>query len=193
MPATLLYLHGFESSGQSAKAALLEAWVATHRPDIRYWRPSLPDTPAAAWACIEQWVTQAQQDGHQLGVVGSSLGGFWSTCVNARFAVPAVVINPAVHPQFLLRHFLGPRTNPYTGQHYELTPAHIDELIALDLLAPATPSQIWLLQQDGDEVLDYRQACAFYHDCRITLEQGGNHAFTGFERHCAEIVRFLHL
>lgn len=193
MFSTLIYLHGFESSGRSAKAALLDAWLREHRPDIRYWRPTLPDTPAAAWACISDLIQCAQQEGGQIGVVGSSLGGFWSTCVNAHFALPAVVINPAVHPQLLLRHFLGARTNPYTGQQYVLTPAHIDELVALDLAAPAVPARIWLLQQQGDEVLDYRQACAYYHECQITLEPEGNHAFTGFERYCAEIVRFLHL
>ena len=40
---------------------------------------------------------------------------------------------------------------------------------------------------------DYRHALQFYHFARTTVEQGGNHAFTGFERYCAQIVRFLQL
>ena len=43
--ATLVYLHGFLSSGGSAKAAQLATYLAAERPDIHYLRPTLPDTP----------------------------------------------------------------------------------------------------------------------------------------------------
>ena len=69
----------------------------------------------------------------------------------------------------------------------------VAELEALDPPAPDGQTRIWLLQQEGDEVLDYRVALDYYRACQITREAGGNHAFIGFERHCAGIVEFLHL
>ena len=147
--------------------------------------------PLAAWQAIDALVTPLL--GGQLAVLGSSLGGFWATCLAARYALPAVVINPAVHPQQLLRHFIGQRQNPYTGQRYQLDESHIAELEALDPPAPDGQTRIWLLQQEGDEVLDYRLALDYYQACRITREAGGNHAFCGFERYCAQIVEFLQL
>ena len=190
--ATLVYLHGFLSSGGSAKAAQLATYLAAERPDIRYLRPTLPDTPDEAWAavcgCLEPCLAQGP-----VGVIGSSLGGFWATCAAERFAVPAVVVNPAVHPQQLLHHFLGEQRNPYSGRSFTLLPEHMQVLAALDHPTLAHPERFWLLQQSGDEVLDYRVAVDYYRAGRVTLEAGGNHAFTGFERHCPEIVRFLQL
>ena len=117
--ATLIYLHGFLSSGGSAKANQLAVYLAAERPDIHYLRPTLPDTPREAWAavcdCIKAWLAHGP-----VGLIGSSLGGFWATCAAEQFSLPAVVVNPAVHPQLLLEHFLGEQTNPYTGQRFTL-------------------------------------------------------------------------
>ena len=189
---TLIYLHGFQSSGRSAKACLLGDYLAVHHPDVTYLRPTLPDTPCEAWQAIGQQIEAALSSG-AVGLIGSSLGGFWSTCASERYGLPAVVINPAVHPQHLLQHFLGPQTNPYTGASYTLTTEHMQQLSALDIPQLTHPERFWLLQQQGDEVLDYRQASAYYAAGRVTLEAGGNHAFIGFERYCPEIVRFFHI
>jgi predicted esterase YcpF (UPF0227 family) len=59
------------------------------------------------------------------------------------------------------------------------------------LPAALTPSRYWLLLQRGDEVLDYREAVAFYAGCRQTVEAGGDHQFQGFERHLPGVAAFL--
>jgi hypothetical protein len=58
----LLYLHGFNSSPGSAKAQQMAAWVAENRPDIEVVIPAQPNTPAAAWAAIEQAIADLKAE-----------------------------------------------------------------------------------------------------------------------------------
>ncbi|HAT05831.1 MAG TPA: esterase YqiA [Aeromonas salmonicida] len=195
MKSVLLYLHGFNSSPGSAKAQQMAAWVAEYRPDIEVIIPAQPNTPAAAWAAIEQIIedVSARHGAHfKLGAVGSSLGGFMATRVAERYGCRAALINPAVRPHELLCDYLGPQTNSYTNERFELLPVHMDELKALAVPVTA-PERLWILQQQEDEVLDYRKALTEYQFARLSLECGGNHAFTGFERYPAQIIHFLGL
>lgn len=188
----LLYIHGFNSSPLSQKAQLMAQYCAQYRPDIKCLAPQLAPFPQQAALQLTQLVEQHQAN-HQIGLVGSSLGGYLATWLNAQFALPAVLINPAVKPYDLLSDYLGEQQNPYTGERYILTTDHIDELKALEVVKLADPKAFWLLQQTDDEILDYRQAVTKYRDSKQTVEPGGDHSFVGFERYCADIIRFLQL
>ncbi len=191
-PSLLLYIHGFNSSPLSMKANLMREYCAQHRPDIKVIVPQLPCFPEQAAQLLLDIVEQYKDD-YNIGLVGSSLGGYMSTWLNAKYGFKAVVVNPAVKPYELLVDYLGEQTNPYTHETYTLEACHIDELKALDVQSIASPNSFWLLQQTEDEVLDYLQVVDKFAKAKQTVEQGGDHSFVGFERYPAKIIEFLEL
>src|SRR3954471_15763935 len=75
----LLYLHGFRSSPQSTKARMVGARVARDHPGVTWWCPQLPPSPKAAVELVMHGI--AGWPKAQMGVIGSSLGGFYGTYV----------------------------------------------------------------------------------------------------------------
>ncbi|ORT48287.1 esterase [Vibrio sp. qd031] len=191
-PSLLLYIHGFNSSPKSMKANLMADYVNTHRPDIQLLIPQIPCYPKTAIALLTQLV-ETHQDDYEIGLVGSSLGGYLSTWLNQQYGLKAVLVNPAVKPYELLSDYLGEQTNPYTNEHYTLDHSHIEDLKQLDVERLNDPTDFWLIQQMGDEVLDYRQAVDKFSASRQTVERGGDHSFQQFERFPEKIIQFLKL
>lgn len=190
---TIVYLHGFRSSPASAKATAMasavEALPAALRPRLHI--PFLRGGPAAAIGETAAWIEANVDDPHAtLTLVGSSLGGYYATHLCERLNARAVVVNPAIRPYDDLAPYRGPQTNLHTGETFVVTDAHFGELRALAVARLRDPFRYWLLVQTGDEVLDFRQAVAYYAGAYQLVEGGGDHAFVGFERQLGAILRF---
>lgn len=184
----IVYLHGFNSSPASGKARQLGEQMASIGRLADYYCPALPNRPREAIAKVES--TLARGRSGPITLVGSSLGGFYATWLAEKHGWKAVLVNPAVHAQTLMRDSLGPQTNWHTGEKWLLTESHLAELAALDVPAITRPERYLLLAQTGDEVLDYRDAVAYYAGATQIIEDGGDHGFAGFERHFQTILDF---
>jgi len=189
----LLYLHGFRSSPQSAKARWMAGWVATHRPDLAWACPQLPPSPAAALDCIR--TLTAGWPAATTGVIGSSLGGFYATIVAESLGCRAVVVNPAVDPARDLASHIGRQTLYHAAdESFDFRADHVDELRAMTPPRPlAHPANILAIVAKGDEVLDWREMTSRYAQGPLKLIAGSDHGLTDFESHVPDLLRHLRL
>ena len=188
----LLYLHGFRSSPQSAKARQMAAYVALHHPGVTFWCPQLPPSPRAAMALVAQGI--AHWPGAAMAVVGSSLGGFYASWVAHHKGCPSVMLSPAVHPARDLERHIGEQTSWHDpAQRFYFQPEYIGELRALDTSdqPPAAPEMAIIAK--GDEVLDWREMAARYTHARRIVQEGGEHALANFSDHLPQVAQFLRL
>jgi predicted esterase YcpF (UPF0227 family) len=188
---TIVYLHGFRSSPASIKATRLREAVATLPAPKRITLhvPELSHQPADAVESVVDWVERHAQD-TSLTFVGSSLGGFYATHLAERFDTRAVAINPSVRPYLDLAPWRGVQTNLYTGAAFTVTEEHFDELRAIAVSRITRPERYFLLVETGDEVLDYREAVAYYAGAYQYVRGGGDHTFTEFVAQIPAILRF---
>ncbi len=186
----LLYLHGFRSSPLSYKAQAMARYMAERHPDVHFWCPQLPPSPREAMALVEAGI--ADWPRATMGVIGSSLGGFYATWVAHQTGCPSVLVNPAVHPERDLARHLGEQTTwQDPSARFFFRAEFLDELRALGLhdQPPAGPEL--LLVAKGDEVLDWREMTARYLQATQIVREGGDHAFSEFEDYLDRIAAFL--
>ncbi len=186
--ASLLYIHGFNSSPQSHKAIVTGRWLARHYPEVNFLCPPLSLFPQAAMTSLEQVL---REQGDDLYLVGSSMGGFYATWLAQRHACKAVLINPAVAPWRGRDYLLGEQINYHTGERCVFEARHLEALQAFDVPSLMHPEQLRVLLQTGDEVLDYRLALEKYRACEMRVERGGDHSFQNFETHLPDIMEFF--
>jgi predicted esterase YcpF (UPF0227 family) len=182
----ILYLHGFTSGPQSHKAVALRQRLAALGRESQFICPQLPASPAAAIALAESLI---QQHGITT-VVGSSLGGYYATHLGESFGLKVVLVNPAVVAYLSLEKYLGPQRWLYTGESFDFTAQHIDELRTIHHPQLSRPERYWLLVEEADETLDYRHAVARYAGARQSVLPGGDHSFTRWNDFLDDIIAF---
>ena len=188
----LLYLHGFRSSPQSAKARQVAARVAAQHPGVTWWCPQLPASPREAMAQVMNGI--AAWPARRMAVVGSSLGGFYATHVAKARGCKAVLLNPAVDPARDLAKYIGEQTAWHDpNERFYFEPRFVDELRALQCGPVADPARYFAVIAKGDEVLDWREMAGRYPGAPIKLLEASDHALSDFDDHIDEVFAFLGL
>lgn len=194
-PIYLLYLHGFRSSPQSAKARLLGAEIAKLQAQghaLTWLCPQLPPSPAQALKELRAWV--ADWPVEQMVVLGSSLGGFYATVLAEALGCRAVLINPAVAPARDLARYIGEQSHFHKPEEaFYFQPAFIGEFEAMNPYPITRPERYHALIAEGDEVLDWREMVAHYPDAHLKVLPGHDHAISDFASHLPTVMSWLGL
>ncbi|MEN9544753.1 MAG: hypothetical protein RLZZ598_1586 [Pseudomonadota bacterium] len=194
----LLYLHGFRSSPGSAKAQQVAAAIRALRVagrHIEWCCPQLPPSPLEAMRLIERLTLDWPRDA-RMGVIGSSLGGFYATVLaQQQTAIRAVLLNPAVNPARDLASQIGELDAWHDpGLKFSFTADHVAELRALTPAAITHPQRYAAVIAKGDEVLDWREMHRRYTGASLRLLEGNDHALSDFgEQHLPFVLDFFGL
>lgn len=198
MPTThLLYLHGFRSSPQSMKARKVASRVAALHPEVTWWCPQLPPSPAEAMDLVERRIAGWPRG--SMAVVGSSLGGFYARWLSLRLGCRAALLNPAVFPARDLAKYIGEQTSWHDpAARFYFLPEFVDQLRSLETdisressRTASTPSRLFAIVAQGDEVLDWREMQAFCKGGDLRLLPGSDHAISDFDHHIDAIFDWL--
>ena len=95
----ILYLHGFASCGEGNKSSELKKCFGTDNVIA----PDLPPSPLDAIQIIEEILRSSHFD----VLIGSSLGGFYATCLAEKYRMKAILLNPSTQPWETLSSQLG--------------------------------------------------------------------------------------
>jgi len=189
----LLYLHGFRSSPQSAKAQRLQRHIEDTRPHVVWCAPQLPPSPRQAAALLlETTRSWAGLPPESLAVVGSSLGGFYASWVAQQLRCKSVMINPSTTPWVTLEQHLGEQTAWHKPEEsFFFRPEYLDELQALNVGGQPPAAAQLLIAAMGDEVLHWQDMVARYPAAQLLLDEGSDHALSNFESYLPQIDKFL--
>jgi len=186
----LLYLHGFRSSPQSAKASRLASLFGSTYPDVHWWCPQLPPSPLEASKLILEGTANWPKE--SMAVIGSSLGGFYATWLAHRYDCKAIVINPAIDPARDLAKYIGEHSVWHDpNERIYFAPAYVEELRHLYVGEFKHPQKVFALIAKGDEVLDWREMTGRYPKCPQLVLEGSDHGVSDFELHIPKLLEFL--
>ncbi|MGB8695167.1 MULTISPECIES: YqiA/YcfP family alpha/beta fold hydrolase [Acinetobacter] len=187
----IIYLHGFQSSSLSIKGQQIKAFCQQQN-NFEVYLPDLNMPPKQALAYVSDMIATLDQ----VVLIGSSLGGFYATQLVAKHGVPAVLINPAMRPWQLFHDLFGSEQIPYKlNAQWTLDHTQLDQLRQMAVPFVQDAAKILVLLQQGDEVLDYREAQRYYsnasHQSMIITETNGKHAMDNFADKIPMALQFL--
>jgi len=179
----ILFIHGFGSCGTGTKAETLRK----HFGHEHFISPDLPVEPSHCLTILHNLITQHQP----IATISSSLGSYYANWFNRHQNLPAIVINPAVEAAKTLKPHIGHHQHWCTNEPFELTLDHIKQLENIQRPQIQQKEKYLVLLQQGDEILDYKQAVRFYKGKEIIIEKKGNHRFENLSQYLTIIDQFI--
>ena len=203
----LIYIHGLDSDANSTKGRLLEEYCQQYHPDITVLRPDLNQAPAQVFDHILSLIENAKkQSGNIEGaaveltntvLIGSSLGGYFSTLVSNHTGCPALLLNPSTQPHITLQRFANDAISSNsdtsgskdtssedyvlhsTAGGWDITNADLQWFADHPLSTVNYPNKVAVLIKEGDELLDPALSQTFYQaqGAKVTVQTGRRSSF----------------
>lgn len=211
----IIYIHGLDSGANSTKGILLENYCQQYHSDINVVRPDLNKTPDQVFRQILSLIESlnnkntddAQLETSNTVLVGSSLGGYFSTLVSNHIGCPALLLNPSTQPHVTLQRFADESilarndrnevsTNKVlytTAGGWNITYSDLQWFAEHQLAAVNYPNKIAVLIKEGDELLDPNLSAKFYqqHGAKVILQAEGDHRFSDFGEQLPMVIDML--
>ena len=201
----IIYVHGLDSDANSTKGLLLEDYCDKHYPEIKVYRPDLNSAPKQVFEQLVKSVIELNKEDKTV-LVGSSLGGYFSTLVSNHTGCPALLLNPSTQPHVTLQRFanelllesvedkiLDNHILHTTAGGWNITPADLQWFANHQLVSIDYPHKIAVVLKKGDELLNAELSKDFYqsHGATVTVQTGGDHRFTDFSEQLPMVISTL--
>ncbi len=212
----VIYIHGLDSDANSTKGRLLEDYCRQYHSDINILRPDLNKTPDQVFRQILSLIEGLKHNDNiedekfkssNTVLVGSSLGGYFSTLVSNHTGCPALLLNPSTQPHVTLQRFaedsaaknnveeedLDSHIIHSTTGGWDITHADLQWFAAHQLSTINYPDKISVLIKDGDELLNPKLSKQFYKEqgVTVTMQAGGDHRFSDFGAQLPMVIEML--
>ena len=210
----IIYIHGLDSDANSTKGLLLERYCQQYHPDTNVWRPDLNKTPDQVFnqiLLLIESLNNNTENGHiepsNTVLVGSSLGGYFSTLVSNHTGCAALLLNPSTQPHITLQRFADESVLIDSGKEamsedyvlhstaggWDITNADLQWFEENQLSAINYPNKVAVLLKEGDELLSAELSKAFYQmqGASVTVQIGGDHRFSDFGEQLPMVMDIL--
>lgn len=187
-PKKIIYLHGFNSSSFSKKSRVLDSYLKENKY-FSFESPDLSISPKEAIAKIEKKISK-KSSGTVL--IGSSLGGLYSTFLGNKYQLKSVTINPVVKNHIEgMEGLIGKHKNFHTDEECEFFEEDFEDLKKLGLSKLKDPLNHLCLVKMGDKVLDHQITRRYFSNSYVVCEKNGNHSYDDFLEKIPLILDYL--
>ena len=201
----IIYIHGLDSDANSTKGILLESYGQQHHADINVYRPDLNSAPEQVFEQLVKLVT-ALNGKDKTVLIGSSLGGYFSTLVSNHTGCAALLLNPSTQPHVTLQRFAHelllnsdsdelPENQIFhtTAGGWNIIPADLQWFADHQLVSINYPHKIAVLLKEDDELLNAELSKDFYQTqgATVTVQAGGDHRFSDFDKQLPMVIDIL--
>jgi predicted esterase YcpF (UPF0227 family) len=185
----IIYLHGFNSSSNSKKAKIFKNSKFVVSSGIKVFFPDLPVSPKEA---IKNILGLAKSCDFKVSLIGSSLGGFYSTYIADTYNLKSININPVV-PSHLkdMKDLIGNHRNYHSDESYLFSQDMYEYLHKIKIKKLKYPLNHLSLIQLEDEVLNHFKTLSYYKNSNLCVEKDGSHEYKEFEEKIPLILDFL--